>query len=34
MSRKEFAANLDMSENYINKLINGEVQLTAEWLLD
>lgn len=30
MSRKEFATNLDMSENYINKLINGEVQLTQE----
>ena len=30
MSQKEFAARMDMSENYISKLINGEVQLTPE----
>ncbi len=30
MSQKEFAARMDMSEKHISKLINGEVQLTAE----
>ena len=30
MSQKEFAARMDMSEEHICKLINGEVQLTIE----
>lgn len=30
MSQKDFAQRMDMSENYINKLINGEVQLTND----
>lgn len=30
MSQKEFAARMDMSEKHISKLINGDVQLTAE----
>lgn len=30
MSRKEFAARMEMSEKYISKLLNGEVQLTPE----
>jgi len=30
MSRKEFAARMDMSEKRIGRLINGEVQLTPD----
>ncbi|MCQ2496136.1 MAG: helix-turn-helix domain-containing protein [Lachnospiraceae bacterium] len=30
MSQKEFAVRMDMSEKHISKLINGEVQLTAD----
>ena len=30
MTKKEFAARMDMSEKHISKLINGEVQLTSE----
>lgn len=30
MSQKEFAARMDMSETYISKLIDGDVQLTPE----
>lgn len=30
MSQKEFAARMDMSEKHISKLINGDVQLTAD----
>ncbi len=30
MSQKEFATRMDMSEKHISKLINGDVQLTAE----
>ena len=30
MSPKEFASRMDMNEEYISKLINGEVQLTHE----
>ncbi len=30
MSQKEFASRMDMSEKHISKLINGEVQLTAD----
>lgn len=30
MSRKEFAARMDMSEKHIGRLINGEVQLTPD----
>lgn len=28
MNKNEFAIKMDLSENYINKLLNGEVQLT------
>lgn len=30
MSQKEFSVRMDMSEKHISKLINGDVQLTAE----
>jgi len=30
MSQKEFAARMDLSQKHISKLINGEVQLTAD----
>ena len=30
MTQKEFAARMNMSEKQINKLINGEAQLTPE----
>lgn len=30
MSKKEFAARMDMCEKHINRFINGEVQLTPE----
>lgn len=30
MTQKEFSARMDMTEKHISKLINGEVQLTAE----
>ena len=30
MSRKEFAARMNMSENHIEKLINGDIQLTPD----
>ena len=30
MNQKEFAARMDMSENHISKLVNGDVLLTPE----
>lgn len=30
MSQSEFAARMDMSENHISKLVNGDVLLTPE----
>ena len=33
MSQKEFAVRMDMSEKHISKLINGDVQLTADMAL-
>lgn len=30
MSQREFASRMDMSEEHISKLINGDVQLTSE----
>ena len=30
MSQKEFAARMNMSENHIDKLINGDIQLTPD----
>lgn len=30
MSRKEFAARMDMSEKHISKLVNGEICLAPE----
>lgn len=30
MSQKEFSQRMDMSEKYISRLINGEVQLTCD----
>lgn len=30
MSQKEFAVRMDMSEKYIGRLINGDVQLTPD----
>lgn len=30
LSQKDFAVKMDLSEQYISKLINGDVQLTPE----
>lgn len=30
ISQKDFAARMDMSEKYVSKLINGDVQLTSD----
>lgn len=30
MSRKEFAARMDLSEMHVSQLINGEIQLTPD----
>lgn len=30
MSQREFASRMDISEEHISKLINGDVQLTSE----
>ena len=30
LSQKDFAVRMDLSEEYVSKLINGKVQLTSE----